>query len=393
MEESEEDKDLLDKEEDRPTRFQSFKGIVATFVGEFLFILSGACVQLLERRIQDFELNTFRNGIPLIVHTIVVMTTRKWPAIKRDKIGVTFLYTVVTFTNGFLFFVSITFLPASTVSSVVITSVITFGLIIFSLFADNRVTVKTVLFAALCVGGVILVIQPWSGYSEQLTDAKTKPQFKSIQANATVNFTKTSRYLDLSNENIKLVANGILNMTTTTSIKSSSGAPSPSRGFFQTRIWSQMIGHGSAVLCGLTFDLDVLMVKRNPYFNEDKLEVIFWIYFTNTIYSSIFIFILETPVLPSNWFDSVLVIVHGLTYAAIWPLYIYGPKYISGHTVSAIISTQVVMMLIFQYTVLSSIHPGHRNWMEVVGVILVLIGSTASSVFEMFRNKKEDSQC
>ena len=364
MVESEEDKDLLDKAEDRPTRFQSFKGIVATFVGKFLFILSGACVQLLERRIPDFELNTFRNGIPLIVYTIVVLAKRKWPAIKRDKIGVTFLYTVVTFTNGFLIFVSITFLPASTVSSMVITSVITFGLIIFSLFADNKVTLETVLFAALCVGGVILVIQPWSGYSEQLADTITKTQFKNIKANATINFTKTSRYLDLSNDSIKLVSTGILNMTTTTtttSTMSSFGVPSSSRGFFQTRIWTQMIGYGSAVLCGVTFDLDVLMVKRNPYFNEDKLEVIFWIYFTNTIYSTIFIFIIETPVLPRNWFDSVLVIVHGLTYAAIWPLYIYGPKYISGHTVSAIISRQVVMMLIFQYTVLSSIHPGHRN--------------------------------
>ena len=242
---------------------------------------------------------------------------------------------------------------------------------------------------------MILVIQPWSGYSEQLTEAKTETQFKNIKANKTVNVTKTRRYLALSNENIKLVSTGILNMTTitTTSTRSSSGVPSSSRGFFQTIIWTQIIGYGSAVLCGVTFDLDVLMVKRNPYFNEDKLEVIFWIYFTNTIYSTIFIFILETPALPSNWFDSVLVIVHGLTYAAIWPLYIYGPKYISGHTVSAIISTQVVMMLIFQYTVLSSIHPGHRNWMEVVGVILVLVGSAASSVSEMFRNKKEDSQC
>ena len=123
--------------------------------------------------------------------------------------------------------VTITFLPASTVSSVVITSVITFGLIIFSLFADNRVTVKTVLFAALCVRGVILVIQPWSGYSKQLTDAKTETHFKNIKANETVNVTKTRRYLGLSNENIKLVSTGFLNMTTTTtSTMSSSGAPS-----------------------------------------------------------------------------------------------------------------------------------------------------------------------
>ena len=48
-------------------------------------------------------------------------------------------------------------------------------------------------------------------------------------------------------------------------------------------------------------------------------------------------------------------------------------------------------MLIAQYTVLSSILPGHRNWMEVMGVILVLAGSGASSVFAMFKTKKQDN--
>ena len=56
-------------------------------------------------------------------------------------------------------------------------------------------------------------------------------------------------------------------------------------------------------------------------------------------------------------------------------------------------STQVAFMLIAQYTVLSSVLPGHRNWMEVVGVILVLMGSGASSVFEMFKNRTRGSEC
>ena len=56
------------------------------------------------------------------------------------------------------------------------------------------------------------------------------------------------------------------------------------------------------------------------------------------------------------------------------PLMIYGPNIVSGNTVTIIISMNVVLMLIPQYTVLSSIHPGHRNWMEVVGVVLVLLG-------------------
>ena len=96
--------------------------------------------------------------------------------------------------------------------------------------------------------------------------------------------------------------------------------------------------------------------------------------------------------LPSNWFDVAMVTIHSFSDAGIWPLYIYGPNHISGNTVTAIMSTQVAFMLIAQYTVLSSILPGHRNWMEVVGVILVLVGSGASSFFEMFKNNKKDNE-
>ena len=98
-------------------------------------------------------------------------------------------------------------------------------------------------------------------------------------------------------------------------------------------------------------------------------------------------FIIETPVLPSNWFDVTMVIIHSLSYAGIWPLYIYGPNHISGNTITRIMSTQVAFMLIAQYTVLSSILPGHKNWMEVLGIILVLVGSGASSVFEMLKKQ------
>ena len=92
--------------------------------------------------------------------------------------------------------------------------------------------------------------------------------------------------------------------------------------------------------------------------------------------------------LPSNWFDTAMVTFHSLSYAAFWPLYIYAPKYISGNTVTAIVSTEVVFMLVSQYTVLSSILPGHRNCMEVVGVVLVLLGSSLSSILEIFKKKQ-----
>ena len=155
----------------------------------------------------------------------------------------------------------------------------------------------------------------------------------------------------------------------------------------------QFIGYVFAISSGVTLSLDVLLVKRNPYFNEHILEILFWIFVSNTCFSVILMFIIETPVLPYNWFDVTMVIIHSFSYAGIWPLYIYAPNYISGNTVTAIMSTQVAFMLIAQYTVLSSILPGHRNWIEVVGVVSVLIGSGASSFFEMFKNNKKDNQC
>ena len=56
---------------------------------------------------------------------------------------------------------------------------------------------------------------------------------------------------------------------------------------------------------------------------------------------------------------------------------------ISGSTINIILSLTVVTFLISQYTVLSSILPGHKNWIEVTGVILVLLGSTMESILEV----------
>ena len=55
-------KDLLNKDDDCNEKgcVQSCKGIVAAVGSVALVSISGTCVQLLERRVPDLELNTFR---------------------------------------------------------------------------------------------------------------------------------------------------------------------------------------------------------------------------------------------------------------------------------------------------------------------------------------------
>ena len=64
----------------------------------------------------------------------------------------------------------------------------------------------------------------------------------------------------------------------------------------------------------------------------------------------------------------------------------YGSSVTSGNAASIIGTSSIVAMLAAQYTILKDIHPGHRNWIEVLGVFLVLLGATISSVVEICRS-------
>ena len=134
---------------------------------------------------------------------------------------------------------------------------------------------------------------------------------------------------------------------------------------------------------GLSMTLDVIVVKKRPYLSDHIVEVLFWCFLSNTVFSVVVMFILEKPVLPSNWYDMLLVMSHCVSYLFIWPLYLYTIRRISGNTFVLISSTIVVFMVIAQYSVLSSILPGNRNWIEITGVVLVLLGSTLGSILEL----------
>ena len=95
--------------------------------------------------------------------------------------------------------------------------------------------------------------------------------------------------------------------------------------------------------------------------------------------------IFETPNLPSDWNSILLTSIHCLSTVVAWSLHVFAIQYISGHTVNIIFSTSVVFALIPQYTIASSIHPGHRNWIEVTGVFLVLLGASLGLILELFK--------
>ena len=74
IEESEQDNE---DNKGRKRCLQSFRGVTATFAQVLLFTASATSVQLLERRIPDLELNTFRNAVPAVLYAMGILFTRK----------------------------------------------------------------------------------------------------------------------------------------------------------------------------------------------------------------------------------------------------------------------------------------------------------------------------
>ena len=335
--------------------FQKFKGILAIFGTVIVMFSSTTAVQLLERKIPDFELNTLRSITFYFATALGFIIMRKLPVVPKSEILSTLCLGILCFVETTLIYVSVTFISLASAESIRMTSGIASGIIVFSLFWEEKITVKRVIFAFLCIFGVILVTQP-----EFIFTGK-----QHLRTNCTnhikLNYTIINESMETTKETIA-----------TTECKENS-------------IVTIAIGYILSFSSGCFLSGDTLLLKRHPYLSEHLFEVLFWVNSLAVTISVVAMAIFESPTLPANWYEFLLVAVHSVAYVFGWPLWIYGLKYISGNTANIIASTSVVFVLIPQYTILSDILPGNRNWIEVAGVVLILLGSSLGSVWELLK--------
>ena len=325
---------------------------MAAFVWVLFAVTSTACVQLMRRNVPDFELNTLRIGVAFVAFSFALIVTRTIPVIPRKAIPSTIAFGTFMFLSSICYFVAVTFVPISTAQCLHITCAIISGMFLFTIFWEDKITVKGVLCAILCTTGVILVIQL------NFIFKKTVPVADGDTGIHEANITKT------------------MDTTTETS--------------YRDKIHSFMftaLGYILSGTAGLIISCNLLLLKRHQYVNENKLKVLFWSFLMGTILSAIAMVTFERPVLRSSMLEIVLIILHVTPNIVMWPTTMYATQYISGNTFNIVFSTSVVFMLVLQYTLLSSILPGNRKWIEVVGVVLVLLGSAMASALEMCNTK------
>ena len=334
---------------DRSNYKDKIIGTVLGFVVVLMGAASGVSVQLLERRIPDMELNTMRSGGACILFLVVLLSRGRLPHVPRSIWRGVLVYTFVTSMCSITIYVSMAMLPAGTVQSLQQTFQITSGIILFALILKEKITIRMLVSSLLCIAGIFMVIQPEFLFHEtSKADILNKTR---VCTNTIENF-KSEEYEVFGYE---------INQAT-----------------------NLIVGCSIAALSGVFVTLDVHVMKFNTSFGDYMFEIPFFSFIVGTLISIVLMLILESPTLPTNWTDVIYIVIHTTSFATGWPLYIYILRYISANTFNIIWSTITVFMLIAQYTVLSSILPGHRNWIEVVGVLLVTIGSSFGSIVNIF---------
>ena len=277
----------------------------------------------------------------------------------------TTVYCSLHFLQSIGHYVAYAILPMASVACVALTTQIITSLAVFSLFWSEPVDLVKISASAICVSGITLVLQPDFIFGKMNTNILgLNPNLECGNCTHTVITEIPNITLDVGD------------------MREGDGREG----------WTlDSLGYILPVISGTALTLDVLVLKKRPYLTENMIQVLFWSFAMNTLVSAILMLAMEKLVVPESWYDFTLVLIHGLTYSALWPIYFYTAEHIEGNTYTLISATSVVLMLIFQYTFLSDIQPGHRNWMEVVGALLVMLGFILGSFLGLLKYYKKSN--
>ncbi len=377
---------------------ENLKGIVAASLSVVTLILGVTSVQLLERRVPDLELQVFR-CVAIVGFCLVWMlfcsSSLKVPV---SEIGATLLYSLVITLDSTTIYMAYSLIPGSAAQCSISAGSILSGLLIFWLCKQETFSPMKVALSLLCLGGVVLVIQPWHRYTHlihnlnmttncQMLDGTLKELIAVQQDRNFSNPCKSEkveyhyRAENLSDKNISIANNNtalcqslspcfleVVNNNDTLPANRTEAAKEEFLLFMLPLKWMDILGFTIAAVAGLIDTLLFLILKRYPCLCKQRFRSFFWAFSVVLVLSTILTFSVEEPVAVESLFDIAAVSVHCITSVATWFLWIYAIQHTSGTVVIIILSTCTVWLLIPQYTILSSILPGHRNWMEVVGV-------------------------
>ena len=369
--------------------FKTCGGICGVFVMTMLVTVSATTVQLLRHSIPDFELNTIRMGFAFTCMCIYCLTFRLLPKIDVKGIKPTILYALTQTTNSIVFPISVEYIPIASSQCFSFAVGIISGTIIFRIILKEDIDFMRIVCNMLAILGIFFIVQPSFLFQTGRTLSKiTHLSMEEERADGTM-------ISNLSTYNCKTkVGNGVTasmrHYSSTIGTYNTSSSSSSSMTEVD-ELWTTLLGYAMAAATGISLTLDILVIRHFEYVRNNQHAVLFWTFLVTTLISMLLMFIFESPVLPNSTENYMFLSGHSVSSTLQWPLYFLAASYVTGGTINITMSLSSVFLLLSQYTILKDIHPGHRNWIEGVGVACVIVANMLSSIVELCRTGKDHS--
>ena len=339
------------------SKFEIISGYLGAIGAIICCALSSAAVQALQGAIHDFELSAARGVLqgPLyfVVGTLVGVDLK----IKREHVPLLiylgFLY--VFYNIGY--YGSTVFLPLAECTGLVSTCIMIAAMVQSKLLFKKDIHILYIISLVICAFGIILVIQPHYLFPGNLD----------LQSNL---------FVSNLTENQSFIVNTKVNIST----------PELSYSGVQ-----QITGYTLCIVGGTTFGMSldvnsILLKDLRPFVKVTYFTLIYFI-------ASVVIAVYAEPiVLVMSLEQYLLVFAHAALSALSIFCNIYSAHMIGGMRVSLIYSLQIIVNLMIQYTFLKSYLPGHENWIEVMGAVIVVLGVAISPILDIIRSVKGSNE-
>ena len=320
-------------------------GYICVFVWPFMTAVSTVCVQALERRIPDFELDMVRFLCAFLLCSCGFVARQANPIVKgKDDIVALVLCSVTEFVLISCKYIAVTSIPLVTSQALIDSTLLIVGFFAFLVILNEKPTKIKTVSVLLALVGILLVLQPeFLFHGEESEDFPT----------------------------------------------STSSAKSDKR---RNASLNTAICYLLAIVTGLFGVAKMLVVKKYSEFFQSQSNMwraVFWSSLSGTLWSLPIMGITENPVLPNSITDALLMTGHVTMYFFMAVTFFFSCAVVEGNVVIVVFSTISVYMAIAQYTFLKNIFPGHRNWIEVFGVTLVLITSVLLPMVTILKKWQE----
>ena len=319
-------------------------------------VVCSAAVQALGGAIHDFELSAARGLFQGPFYIVVGSLAGVDFTIQRKHIPPLVYLGLIYVLFNIGSYGSTVYLPLAEVMGMVsIFSMIT-AMIQAKVLFKKDIHIFHILSAIVCVFGILLIVQPQFQFQYDIDMHLNLSQYqfvRNLSSNTSdsmhINTINTSRMVDMK---------------------------------------GKILGYSLCTIGGVAFGISL---DVNAILLSDLQPFVKITYFT-TIYlvASILIsFYAEPFVLFMTFRQFWLVMAHAVAAAMACFFNVYAVHIIGGVRASLIFSLRILIYLLVQYTFMKSVLPGHRNWIEVVGALVLVFGVALSSVVDLVQERRQ----